>query len=90
MGGPVSVPFIALYRDREYARRPMPRRSLRIKRTMNNRRRRTVVKMYTDCAGVGMAFVKALRKNAPICAADDGMIVRRVSGGVEGIGAGAY
>lgn len=68
----------------------MPRRSLRIKRTMNSKRRRTVVKMYTDCAGVGMALVRALRKNAPIWAADDGMIVRRVSGGPDGIGAGAY
>ena len=68
----------------------MPRRSLRIKRTMNSNRRRTVVKMYTDCAGVGMALVRALRKNAPICAADEGMMVRRVSGGPEGTGAGTY
>lgn len=47
------------------------------------------VKIWTDCAGDGIAFSRRVRKSALTCAAEAGRKVASVKGGAEGTGEGA-
>jgi hypothetical protein len=47
------------------------------------------VKIWTDCAGDGMAFARRVRKRALTWATETGMKVWNVRGVVDGMGEGA-
>jgi hypothetical protein len=47
------------------------------------------VKIWTDCAGDGIALSIRVLKKALTWAADTGITLRKVKGGVDGSGAGA-
>lgn len=57
--------------------------------TMNPVSSSMPVKIWTDCAGDGIAFSRRVRKSALTCAAEAGRKVASVKGGAEGTGEGA-
>ena len=78
-----------MYRERAKASKLIPKRSLRINRTIYPVSSKMMVKIWTDCAGDGIALSIRVLKKALTWAADTGITLRKVKGGVDGSGAGA-